>query len=113
MSATHSRDQLHDVEIGFDADGRILAMRDDYIVDCGAWNPIGSGVAYNTAVHLTGPYQIEHLAASGRIVATNKVPNAPSRGAGRPEAAFAMERSIGLVARSLGSEPAEIRRRHL
>src|SRR5205823_3056441 len=52
MSATHSRDQLHDVEIGFDDDGRILAIRDDYIVDCGAWNPIGSGVAYNTAVHL-------------------------------------------------------------
>jgi carbon-monoxide dehydrogenase large subunit len=113
MSATHSRDQLHDVEIGFDNDGRILAIRDDYIVDCGAWNPIGSGVAYNTAVHLTGPYKIEHLAASGRIVATNKVPNAPYRGAGRPEAAFAMERSVDLVARTLGLEPAEVRRRNM
>jgi carbon-monoxide dehydrogenase large subunit len=113
MSATHSRDQLHDVEIGFDDDGRILAIRDDYIVDCGAWNPIGSGVAYNTAVHLTGPYKIEHLAASGRIVATNKVPNAPYRGAGRPEACFAMERSIDLVARTLGLEPAEMRRRNM
>src|SRR5712691_9128836 len=113
MSATHSRDQLHDVEIGFDNDGRILAIRDDYIVDCGAWNPIGSGVAYNTAVHLTGPYKIDHLAASGRIVATNKVPNAPYRGAGRPEAVFAMERSIDLVARTLGLEPAELRRRNM
>jgi len=113
MSATHSRDQLHDVEIGFDNDGRILAIRDDYIVDCGAWNPIGSGVAYNTAVHLTGPYKIEHLAASGRIVATNKVPNAPYRGAGRPEAAFAMERGVDLVARTLGLEPAEVRRRNM
>jgi aerobic carbon-monoxide dehydrogenase large subunit len=113
MSATHSRDQLHDVEIGFDNDGRILAIRDDYIVDCGAWNPIGSGVAYNTAVHLTGPYKIPHLAASGRIVATNKVPNAPYRGAGRPEACFAMERSIDLVAQTLGLEPAEVRRRNM
>src|SRR5437588_1339075 len=113
MSATHSRDQLHDVEVGFDDDGRILAVRDNYIVDCGAWNPIGSGVAYNTAVHLTGPYKIEHLAASGRIVATNKVPNAPYRGAGRPEAAFAMERSIDLVAQTLGLEPAELRRRNM
>src|SRR6266478_4894592 len=113
MAATHSRDQLHDVEIGFDDDGRILAIRDDYIVDCGAWNPIGSGVAYNTAVHLTGPYKIEHLAASGRIVATNKVPNAPYRGAGRPEAVFAMERSIDLVAQTLGLEPAEVRRRNM
>jgi carbon-monoxide dehydrogenase large subunit len=112
-SATHSRDQWHDVEVGFDDDGRILAIRDDYIVDCGAWNPIGSGVAYNTAVHLTGPYKIENLAASGRIVVTNKVPNAPYRGAGRPEAAFAMERMIDLVARSLGLEPAEVRRRNM
>jgi carbon-monoxide dehydrogenase large subunit len=112
-SATHSRDQLHDVEVGFDDNGRILALRDDYLVDCGAWNPIGSGVAYNTAVHLTGPYKIENLAASGKIVVTNKVPNAPYRGAGRPEAAFAMERTIDLVARTLGLEPSEVRRRNM
>ncbi len=113
LSATHSRDQWHDVEVGFDDDGRILAIRDDYVVDCGAWNPIGSGVAYNTAVHLTGPYRVENLAASGRIVVTNKVPNAPYRGAGRPEAAFAMERTIELVARELGLEPGEVRRRNM
>src|SRR5215208_6502154 len=113
LSATHSRDQVHDIEVGFDNEGRILAIHDDYIVDCGAWNPIGSGVAYNTAVHLTGPYKIEHLAASGRIVATNKVPNAPYRGAGRPEACFAMERSIDIIARTLGLEPAEVRRRNM
>lgn len=112
-SATHSRDQLHELEAAFDDDGRILALRDDYIVDCGAWNPIGSGVAYNTAVHLTGPYKIENLAASGKIVVTNKVPNAPYRGAGRPEACFAMERTIDLVARALGLEPAEVRRRNM
>jgi carbon-monoxide dehydrogenase large subunit len=113
MSATHSRDQVHDLEIAVDNDGRILALRDDYIVDCGAWNPIGSGVAYNTAVHLTGPYKIENLATSGKIVVTNKVPNAPYRGAGRPEAAFAMERTIDLVARTLRLEPTEVRRRNM
>jgi aerobic carbon-monoxide dehydrogenase large subunit len=112
-SATHSRDQLHDVEVGFDNDGRILAVRDDYTVDCGAWNPIGSGVAYNTAVHLCGPYKIPNLKASGKIVATNKVPNAPYRGAGRPEAAFVMERIVDLVARRLDLEPAEVRRRNM
>jgi aerobic carbon-monoxide dehydrogenase large subunit len=113
LSATHSRDQWHDVEIGFDNDGRIVALHDDYLVDCGAWNPIGSGVAYNTAVHLTGPYKIENLAARGRIAVTNKAPNAPYRGAGRPEAAFAMERTVDLVARTLGLEPAEVRRRNM
>ena len=113
MCSCHSRDQTHDVEIGFDDDGRILALRDDFIVDCGAWNPIGVGVVYNTAVHLTGPYKIDHVAISARVAATNKVPNAPYRGAGRPEAALAMERAIDLVAAELGLEPAEVRQRNM
>ena len=113
MCSTHSRDQRHEVEVGFDDDGRILALRDDFVVDCGAWNPIGAGVVYNTAAHLMGPYKIDHFAASAKIVSTNKVPNAPYRGAGRPEASFAMERSIDLIAASLSLEPAEVRRRNM
>jgi carbon-monoxide dehydrogenase large subunit len=111
--SAHSRDQLHDLEVGFDGDGKILALRDNFILDCGAWNPIGGGVPYNTAAHLTGPYKIDHLAVSARTAATNKVPNTAYRGAGRPEAVFAMERIIDLVAGSLRLEPAEVRRRNI
>jgi carbon-monoxide dehydrogenase large subunit len=113
ICSTHARDQLHEVEVGFDGDGRILAFRDDFLVDCGAWNPIGAGIAYNTAVHLLGPYKIANFAATARVVATNKVPNAPYRGAGRPEAAFAMERTIDLIAATLGLEAADVRRRNM
>jgi aerobic carbon-monoxide dehydrogenase large subunit len=113
LSATHSRDQIHDVEIGFDDAGRILALRDDFLVDCGAWNPIGAGIAYNTAAHLLGPYKIADFAASARIAVTNKTPNSAYRGAGRPEAAFATERALDLVAGALGLEPAEVRRRNM
>ena len=113
ICSCHSRDQIHDVEVGFDDDGRILALRDRFIVDCGAWNPIGAGIAYNTAVHLPGPYKIDAIAISGSIAATNKVPNAPYRGAGRPEAAFAMERIVDLVAGELQLEPAEVRLRNM
>src|SRR5256884_1747950 len=113
MCSCHSRDQMHDVEVGFDDQGRILALRDSFIVDCGAWNPIGAGVVYNTAVHLLGPYQIDAVAIDARIAATNKVPNAPYRGAGRPEAAFAMERIVDLVAGELGLEPADVRLRNM
>ena len=111
--SAHSRDQLHEVEVGFDGDGKILALCDNFILDCGAWNPIGGGVPYNTAAHLTGPYKIDHLAVSARTAATNKVPNTAYRGAGRPEAVFAMERIIDLVAGNLGLEPAEVRRRNM
>jgi carbon-monoxide dehydrogenase large subunit len=113
VCSCHARDQLHDVEVGFDGEGRIVAFRDEFVVDCGAWNPVGAGIAYNTAVHLFGPYKISNFLASARIVATNKVPNAPYRGAGRREAALAMERTMDLIARTLGLEPAEVRRRNM
>jgi carbon-monoxide dehydrogenase large subunit len=113
LCSTHARDQLHEVEVGFDGEGRILAFRDDFLLDCGGWNPIGPGIAYNTAVHLLGPYKIANFAATARIAATNKVPNSAYRGAGRPEAAFAMERTIDLIAATLGLEPAEVRRRNM
>jgi len=113
LCSCQSRDQIHDVDVGFNDEGRILALRDRFIVDCGAWNPIGAGVVYNTAVHLPGPYKIDAIAVDARITATNKVPNAPYRGAGRPEAAFAMERTIDVIASELGLEPAEVRLRNM
>ena len=113
MCSCHSRDQIHDVDVGFDDEGRILALRDHFIVDCGAWNPIGAAVVYNTAVHLPGPYKIDAIEIGARIAATNKVPNAPYRGAGRPEASFAMERIMDLVAGELGLEPALVRQRNM
>jgi aerobic carbon-monoxide dehydrogenase large subunit len=113
MCACHSRDQTHDVEVGFDDQGKILAYRDDFTVDCGCWNPIGAGIAYNTAVHLLGPYRHENFSAHARIAMTNKVPNAPYRGAGRPEAALATERVMDLIAKELGLEPAVVRARNM
>ena len=113
MAACHSRDQIHDVEAAFDDDGRLLAFRDSFIADCGAWNPIGAGIAFNTAVHLPGPYKFDNFAVHARIVATSKVPNAPYRGAGRPEATFAMERTMDLIAGELGLDPADVRLRNM
>ncbi|HEX2226578.1 MAG TPA: xanthine dehydrogenase family protein molybdopterin-binding subunit [Candidatus Binatia bacterium] len=112
ISTAHSRDQLHDVEVGFDASGRILALRDRFLLDNGAYNPMGLTDAYNTAAHLQGPYKIPNVAVSGTCVSTNKVPNAPYRGAGRPEAVFVMERCIDTIAARLGMDPAEVRRRN-
>ena len=113
QAACHSRDQIHDMEVAFDSHGRILAMHDEFTMDCGAWNPVGVGIPYNTASHLIGPYKVPNFTARARVVATNKVPNAPYRGAGRPEAAQAVERMMDLIARELGVEPAEVRRRNL
>jgi len=113
QSACHSRDQVHDAEMAFDDSGKILAFRDAMVMDCGAWNPVGIGIPYNTASHLVGPYKVDHFSVTAKVVATNKVPNAPYRGAGRPEAVQVIERMMDLVARELGMEPAAVRRRNL
>ncbi len=112
ISTAHARDQIHYVELAFDDDGRILALKDRFLLDNGAYNPMGLTDAYNTSAHLQGPYRIPSLAVTGTCVATNKVPNAPYRGAGRPEAVFVMERCIDRIAGELGLDPAEVRFRN-
>jgi len=112
-SASHSREQLHDVEIAADADGRILALRDRFLLDQGAYNPWGIVQPYNTVGHMLGLFRVPHFAVEARSVVTNKAPHAPYRGAGRPEAVFVMDRIVDILARRIGLDPAEIRRRNL
>ena len=112
ISTAHARDQIHYVELAFDGDGSILALRDRFLLDNGAYNPMGLTDAYNTSAHLQGPYRVPNLAVTGTCVTTNKVPNAPYRGAGRPEAVFVMERCIDRIAGALDLDPAEVRFRN-
>jgi carbon-monoxide dehydrogenase large subunit len=112
-SAIHAREQVHQVELGMTSDGRIVALRDHIVVDCGAFNPLGLVIPYNTIAHLMGPYRVPHLEAVATGVITNKTPTAPYRGAGRPEAVFAVERALELAARALDADPLELRLRNL
>jgi aerobic carbon-monoxide dehydrogenase large subunit len=112
-SAIHAREQVHQVELGMTGDGRIVALRDHIVVDCGAFNPLGLVIPYNTIAHLMGPYRVPHLEAVATGVITNKTPTAPYRGAGRPEAVFAVERALELAARALDADPLELRLRNL
>jgi carbon-monoxide dehydrogenase large subunit len=112
-SATHSREQVHDAEIGATRDGLIVGFRDRFLLDLGAYNPWGIVQPYNTVAHLLGPYRIRNAAFDGRAVVTNKTPHAPYRGAGRPEAVFVMDRLLDMLAREVGLDPAELRRRNL
>lgn len=109
----HGRDQLHDVEAAFDQDGRILAIRDRFLVDAGAYNAYAITVSYNSAAHLRNQFAIDHYRVESLSVLTNKAPVTPVRGAGRPEVTFVMDRLIGLVANELGLDPIEVRRRNL
>ena len=113
LNAAHSRDNIYDVEIGFDDDGRILAVTSSFLVDSGAYTPVGAGIAGNSMAHMLGPYDIPHYETDCKIVLTNRTPNAPYRGAGRPEVGFAMERAVDLVANHLDLDPAKVRFRNM
>ncbi|HEV8310337.1 MAG TPA: xanthine dehydrogenase family protein molybdopterin-binding subunit [Methylomirabilota bacterium] len=112
MAAAHARGQVHDIEIAATRDGRMLAVRDRIWMDLGAYNSWGIVLPYNTVAHLLGPHRVPNLAVECRGVVTNKTPNAPYRGAGRPEAVFAMDRIVDCLARGLRMDPAELRRRN-
>ena len=111
-SSSHERGQLHEVEVATDEGGRILAVRDRFLHDAGAYTPYGIIVPLITSTQLPGPYRLRHYDVEFEVRYTNKVMVTPYRGAGRPHGVFVMERMIGRIARELGLEPSEVRRRN-
>lgn len=113
-SMVHGRAQEHDVEVGFDDDGRLLALRVRITQDCGAWpDTTGVGLPTLTSFMSGGCYRIPVIAASFRSVVTNTTPVGSYRGAGRPEASYMIERVVDHVAAELGRDPVEVRRVNL
>src|SRR5499426_2469099 len=110
--AAHARHQVHAISLAATRDGTILAVRDRIWLDLGAYNVWGVVLPYNTVAHLIGPHRIKNMRVDVRAVVTHKTPNAPYRGAGRPETVFAMGRIVDCLARELRMDPAELRRRN-
>ncbi|MGA2680775.1 MAG: xanthine dehydrogenase family protein molybdopterin-binding subunit [Candidatus Bathyarchaeia archaeon] len=98
------------MKIFADKNGRLTALRGEVSVDAGAFGgTAGSNSPFFIAMQLTGPYGIEKAHVFARAVMTNKPPQGPYRGAGRPEAAFFRERMMDLLADELGMEADEVR----
>lgn len=114
VASTPSRAQRMDLEVGFDADGRIVGLRARYLIDLGsAPSTCGAGTGWATGALLCGPYAVPAVDIVARAVATNKTPLGAYRGFGQPEANFPMERLLDLAAPRLGLDPVELRRRNL
>jgi carbon-monoxide dehydrogenase large subunit len=113
LSATQERDQYWSVAIAVDADGKILGLRGTMLHDNGAYLPWGIIVPYIAATTFPGPYVVPAYRMETTVVLTNRVPCTVVRGAGRPQAVFAMERLLDRVARELGLDRAEVRRRNM
>jgi carbon-monoxide dehydrogenase large subunit len=113
-ASIHSREQVHDVTVGYDDRGKVLAYR--VAVTANVGNPVlyfsGLGPALVTVGSLEGAYDFGVLGFDLRCVATNTCPIGAYRGFGQPQAHFTSERTLDLIASELGLDPADIRRRN-
>ncbi len=109
----HGRAQRQQVTVAAAADGTLLRLHADLIADGGGYPGMNHFLATLTALMVAGTYRFESATTSITSVATNTAPPVGYRGAGRPEAACLVERTVDVVAAELGIDPAELRRRNL
>jgi carbon-monoxide dehydrogenase large subunit len=114
LSDTHARDNVSTAELALDADGTFLALRVRTLCNLGAYlawqGPVSST---NNVGGLAGVYRTPHICTEVRGIFTHTQPTAPYRGAGRPEAIYAIERVIDLAADEMGIDRIALRRRNL
>ncbi|MFN7190652.1 MAG: xanthine dehydrogenase family protein molybdopterin-binding subunit, partial [Rhodospirillales bacterium] len=107
------RDQFWTVEMALDKGGKLLAVRGRLIHDHGACTPYGSSIPQNAATNLIGAYDLPAYEMRVSSCLTNMVPTAATRGAGRPQGTYVMERLLDRAAGIVGVSRDEIRRRNL
>ncbi len=113
LAMVHGRAQQHKVTIGGRRDGTVLAYRIEILQDSGAYPKFGAFLPSLTILMAPGPYNIPRAEAVATSVMTNTTPVGAYRGAGRPEASAAIDRTIDLFARAASIDPAEVRRKNL
>lgn len=117
LSDVHARDDIHDLEVAFEDDGRIVAVRDHLMADGGAYTAFpfsGADGETNLASKLlTGPYRVDHLSTTIDCVYSNKTPLGAYRGVWGPIASFVQEGMVDRVARALDMDPVAVRRVNL
>ena len=113
QATIHGRGQIQDIELAADADGRISAVRVNLVADMGAYlQLVTPGIPLLGAFLYHGSYDVAAYSFTCTGVFTNKTPTDAYRGAGRPEATYAIERAIDALGRVVGVDAAEIRRRN-
>jgi carbon-monoxide dehydrogenase large subunit len=112
IGSNHERGQVHEIEVGVDNDGRILALGDRFVHDSGAYCPYGVIVPLVTSARMIGPYKIPNYHCDVTVVYTNTLPVTPYRGAGMPQGAFVMERTLDAIARELELDRTAVRLRN-
>ncbi len=114
MTATTKRhpSRIHH-RTGVTRDGRLTVLQTELLLDGGAYLTLSPVVLSRALIHAPGPYRWPHVRVTGRVMATNYPPHGAFRGFGAPQATFALEVHLDRVARAIGLDPVELRRRNL
>jgi len=115
-SSAHSREQIHHIKVGALKNGVLKVLIDDVYLDIGAYLLVPHNnleLAHVVIDALPGPYRINNFKASVHLRVTNKAPTGAYRGFGHPEATFARERVLDILADECGISPVELRVRNL
>ena len=112
LADVHGRDTYGDGTMALDDDGRVLALRLDYLGNIGA-HPLSFAVLSNLLRMAGPPYDVPAIHVRVRGALTNTSPTSVYRGAGRPQVTYIVERLMDLGAQAVGLDRAEIRRRNL
>ena len=114
LSTSHGRAHTETIEAAVRDDGTILGMKVETLGNVGAYlsNMASGGPTVNTINFGTGNYRIMNYQATAKVIVTNTVPVDAYRGYGRPEGSYIAERTIDAVARQLGLDPLDVRRRN-
>ena len=113
LATVLERDQVWNIEVATDPTGRILTIRGAVWHDHGACTPYGLAIPFNSVSNLLGPYTIPSMDFDIYWCMTNMVPTSSTRGAGRPQGTFVIERMLDRIAKELGIDRIEIRNRNL
>ena len=110
LAASHGRGQVGSMTLSGDKSGRIRRAEIRVVADVGAYPHHGAELTTSTRLMATGPYDIAEVAIRTTTVVTSHAPVGPYRGAGRPEAAYLLERTVDAYAREAGLDAADVRR---
>ncbi len=114
QATTHSRAMTIVLEIGCNDQGDLTALTAEIAVDIGAYVfTSGIATAEVAAAHIAGGYRVPNIAIAVRCIGTNKTPIGTYRGAGQPEAAFALECLLDVLAKQIGMSAADLRAHNL
>ncbi|HVB28309.1 MAG TPA: xanthine dehydrogenase family protein molybdopterin-binding subunit [Terriglobia bacterium] len=106
----HGRDQIDDVEVYFQPDGKVVGLKCRVLADMGAYfQLLTPAIPTSTALMILGCYDIKNVSVETIGVFTNKIATDAYRGAGRPEATYIIERAMNMVAQELNLDPVDVR----